>query len=1446
MGAVPASMQLQGMSVVFSRTPAQQTGLDQLTTAQQNPKSPLYHRWLTPKEFAAQFGAADADVATVQTWLESQGFTVSSVAAGRNRISFSGTAGSVARAFGTTLHYYTSASDGSTHFAPLGEVSIPAALAPAVLTVSNLSNYRPHAANIGRTVQLQPQYTSDGQFVYLTPLDVATIYDVNPVYGSGYNGAGQTIAVLGESAVLPEDLSNFQTALGVPVDPQSLNLVPGTGPSEVVPGDELEGDLDLEYSSAMAPGASVAYYYSGSGGDVFSALEYVVDNDLAPVISISYALCEPSADTFYFQYMDETMEQAASQGQTIVVAAGDDGSVSCEEGGVDSSQEFVPAVNYPASSPWVVGMGGTAFPPADVSSDPVNSTYWQSSGGVLVSSALSYIPETVWNDYGQGSSSGGGGVSMFEPLPAWQSGVPGIPGGNFRFVPDISMAASAAYPGYLVCSSDGEFEAPNPCQNGFVGVPYGIEIVGGTSVDAPMFAGMVAVLNQAKGYSGGQGLINPELYSLASNAATYASAFHDITAGGNNCSDIANCGTGPQNTEYMAGVGYDEASGLGSIDFANLMAAWPQSTNGTTASTTTALSISPTNAVYGTAVTFTATVSNGGTGSVAFYDGASFLGTAPVNGAGVATYTNSTIEGGSNSITATYGGATGYAASTSAAAEMNVSAAPTAVVMTASPTSAAYGSTVTFTSTVTSSGVPVEFAAVYYQVVGAGGGFSQTSTDSNGVATATYSLLPSGTSPVIAIVVGTPDYAASTSAPSNITMSEPPTTTVLSASPGSTSFGSSVTLSALVTASGSPVSSGGNVVFANGGTTVGVAPVGADGVAAVTLSNLPVGTNSMIASYSAVAGLQGSSSAPVAVTVVAASTATVLTSSASSVNYGASVTLTAAVTANGAPEAIGSVAFWNGSVVLGTSAPNSSGVASMTVSALGVGSDTMTAGYTGTYDATASMSTPVVVSVAADPSATSIAASNVAPSYGAGVTFTATVSANGVPATSGVVTLLSDGAPVGTGTLNGSGAAAITISTLPVGTDTMTASYGGSATTAASVSGALAVAVSPVTAPTTTVVTASPSDATLGAAVTFSATVTVEGAPAASGGLVTFLNSSGVSIGEGELDGGGTAAVSTSSLPVGANSITASYGGGAGLAGSVSNPVTVTVAPAVTASSTTTVMSASSTTAVYGSSVILSAVVSSGGAPVTDGEVSFENGSTWLGTATLNASGVASVMTSGLAPGTDSIVASYTGATELTSSVSAAITVTVTEATSPTAPVTISVPAPPPVAAGGEVQTAVSLMAGASYSGTMNLSCTLTNAPVGAHYLPACSLNPAKITVAASGTAATTLTVQTTSATSAAMGRRLRWNPWRLGGGSAMAGLLLLVMPTRRKRLFSVLALLLVVIAAGPIGCGARNEPGTTGTTQSTTAGSYTFAVQGTDASNPSTTVSASVTITVD
>jgi subtilase family serine protease len=336
----------------------------------------------------------------------------------------------------------------------------------------------------------------------------------------------------------------------------------------------------------------------------------------------------------------------------------------------------------------------------------------------LIDSAVSYIPEVVWNDSTtHGLSSGGGGVSAFTAQPTWQTNFAGITAGSNRVVPDIALDASPDNAGYLYCTSDtsgwnsGQVAS---CNSGFRdSSTQDLTVAGGTSFAAPIFAGMMAVLNQSQN-SPGQGVINPTLYKLASNATTYASAFHDITSGTNDCAALgATVCTGPGATEYSAGVGYDEASGLGSVDLYQLLKAWPAVATTAAASATTVTAASATVAPSANdAITITVapapgdTVTTTPTGSVDVTVGSTTTSVSLVNG--TATYTFSDATAGQYEITANYSGDSTYASSAgqslvTVAAATGPSSTP-GFALTATNISVVAGSSGTSTVTVTPSG----------------------------------------------------------------------------------------------------------------------------------------------------------------------------------------------------------------------------------------------------------------------------------------------------------------------------------------------------------------------------------------------------------------------------------------------------------------------------------------------------------------------------------------------------------------------------------------------------------------------------------------------------------------------------------------------------------------------------------------------------------------------
>jgi subtilase family serine protease len=664
----------------FKPTAEQKAELDALVQAQQTPGSTWYHKWLTPAEYASRFGLSDSDIAKIESWLEGHGFAIDRVSNSHNSISFSGSAGTVESAFQTEIHYYKV--DGETHFANATQILIPSALAGVVQSVRNLDDFRPKPQVRFQNSQpstVRPNFTStQSDNHYLQPGDVAIIYDIKAAYNAGYTGTGQSLAVVGQSEIEITDIEDFQNAAGLPVKDPTVVLVPGSGTAAFSSGDQAESSLDVEYSGSIAKGATIYFVYVGNNQNysAFDSLQYAVDTRIAPIISMSYGACETELSSSNYTTLESIMEQGDSQGQSIIVASGDNGSTDCY-GSKDltTAQQEALAVDYPASSAYVTGMGGTEFPATDISSS--NTTYWESAGGSdVVTSAKSYIPEQAWNDDSSqyGLASGGGGVSTLTARPNWQTGVPGIPSGTYRLVPDISLDASPSNAGYLYCTSDTSAWSTSQkasCNDGFRdSSTLDLTVAGGTSFDAPIFAGMLAIINQ-KQNSTGQGLINSTLYTLAANSSTYASAFHDITSGGNQCTAGTTYCSSAGESQYPATTGYDEATGLGSVDLYNLLTAWTPGSSSSLEPTTTSLSAATSTPASGANDTITITVSpesssiaSTPTGTLTIVvDGTTETSSLALSN-GSATYTFSSTTSGSHVIEATYSGNSTLASST--------------------------------------------------------------------------------------------------------------------------------------------------------------------------------------------------------------------------------------------------------------------------------------------------------------------------------------------------------------------------------------------------------------------------------------------------------------------------------------------------------------------------------------------------------------------------------------------------------------------------------------------------------------------------------------------------------------------------------------------------------------------------------------------------------------
>ena len=648
LGPLDASVTLPAITLVLRPTPEQQADLDSLLTAQQDLSSPDYHRWLTPEQYADRFGASPDDIAKITAWLEQHRLHVTTVGRARTSIVLTGTAGDVAQALQISFHRYSV--DGRTHFANTAEPSLPVALETAVRAIHGLNDFRMQPRAVMHRA-LDPNYTSGATGNhYLSPDDFGTIYNVKALWNAGYDGTGQKIVVAGQTRVDITDIQKFRARFLLPAADPQLLLVPNTQDPGTVSGDLSEADLDLEWAGATAPHATLIYVYSS---DVMDAVQYAIDQNLAPVLSLSYGLCEPLTLVSDMYSMQSWARQANAEGMTWVNATGDSGGADCLSGSSSSGAGL--AVDSPADIPEVTGIGGTTL-------NEGSGQYWNDTNNANGGSAISYIPETVWNDSTPGNpAAGGGGASTVFLNPSWQTGL-GVPNNRARNVPDIALAASPNNDGYMVYTSD--------CPPGTRACSPGtLAVFGGTSAGTPPFAGIVALLNQYLVSTraqtvAGVGNVNPRLYALA-QAGT--GVFHDVTIG-DNIVDVT-CGARSRNCVpgsygYTAGQGYDQASGLGSVNAFNLVTAW-RAGSSARASASVALQVTATSVVSTGSVTITATVTGTSgatpTGSVTFTSGGQQIGVAALSGSGSSASATITVAAaqlqvGTNNIVAQYSG----------------------------------------------------------------------------------------------------------------------------------------------------------------------------------------------------------------------------------------------------------------------------------------------------------------------------------------------------------------------------------------------------------------------------------------------------------------------------------------------------------------------------------------------------------------------------------------------------------------------------------------------------------------------------------------------------------------------------------------------------------------------------------------------------------------------
>lgn len=928
-GAAPPDLPMNRMLLVLKRSPEQEAALQDLLNQQQINSSANFHKWLTPDQFGQQFGIADSDLQAVTSWLASFGFQSIQVAKGRNLIEFSGTAAQVQTGLHTAIHQYFV--NGEYHWANASDPQIPAALAPVIAGVASLHDFHatPTIVRSGQKVAVtqgpngKPQINlSNGTTTIhaLVPADFDTIYNIN---SSTMTGSGLTIGIVAVSNINVSDVTAFRNLWGLPSNPPTV-ILNGPDPGDT-PGSAGEGEavLDATWAGAIAPQAAIRLVVSedtnATAGNDLSEF-YIIDNNLADVMTESFSSCESQfgAQLSGFALMYSGLaEQAAAQGITYAVSSGDGGPDSCDDPSSTPNPPTAASVNILAATPFNVAVGGTMF-----NEGTNSSTYWSANNNLTTgASALSYIPENAWNEACftlsstcqiVGLWSSGGGASSTFSKPIWQAGVAGIPTANHRYLPDVAMNA-ADHDGYLICI-DGS-------------CPQKFAIASGTSASVQVFGAVMALVDQKVG--GRVGLPNYTLYKLAANQesaltncngsgspalinATDNCIFNDVTVGNTNLP------TNPVETGFTAGVGYDQTTGLGSVNVANLINNWSSIQM---AGTTTALTLNNGTAVHithgtsvpvGIVVAPVAPATGTPTGDVSL-----IANSATDEGADSFTLSSGTVNatfnatnllpGGTYQVHAHYEGDGTFLGSDSTSIPVTVT--PEASKMSlgivvvngascSTPTTVTYGSPYVLTVDV-SQVVPTSTPCAPNEQLPTPTG-TVTVTDSfNGGATlpldgGTFQLnaggyfedqpiqLPAGPHSISASYGGDNSFNASGPVSSMITVTPAPTTAAVSANPTAVSAGTPVTLTATVSTQSNATANASQeptrtVLFLVNGSPLGTAVAVTGGVnqttmfaqatASMTTSTLAAGANVITAQYNGDSNYQASVSQPVTVTV---------------------------------------------------------------------------------------------------------------------------------------------------------------------------------------------------------------------------------------------------------------------------------------------------------------------------------------------------------------------------------------------------------------------------------------------------------------------------------------------------------------------------------------------------------------------------------------------------
>jgi subtilase family serine protease len=569
----------------ISFAPRNPAGLSKLLADLQDPASPRYHRWLSQAEFGSRFGRSPDEVAAVRQWVSARGFRV--VESSDRGITSVASVAQAESAFATALvaspdgSLYTNASDPQipSRFAGIiGSIegldnlrhSVPMAIIPSNSRVTR-SGTGPHRQEALRnsdqrrrdpySAALVPaaiiEY-SNGLGPAFGPADLWTFYDETPLLSAGTDGSsGDCIAVVEDTDYYAGAVSLFNSNFSLPVANLTRVLADGSNPGKN--GDEIEALLDIEWTHAVAPGAAISVYIgnpaAASVDPLVDAMRKAVNDNKCGTISVSYGYCGASS-AFFTKTLDPIFAQAAAQGQSVFISSGDQGAAgivlnasatACVAGTSRNVSEM-------SADPNVIAVGGTEFTPVYDSSN----------------NDIGDVAENAWND---GTGAGGGGASTVFSKPAWQAS--GTPADGKRDVPDIAFGASPISPGFYWGDD-----------HNHTGSAVITCCIGGTSIAAPMWAGLATLIAQDTG--GRLGNMNPRIYTLGALYDASVSGLRDVTAGDNSFNYVSG---------FTAVPGYDQSTGWGTADMAAFAAAYPSSTPTPTPTPTATPTPTPTPAI---------------------------------------------------------------------------------------------------------------------------------------------------------------------------------------------------------------------------------------------------------------------------------------------------------------------------------------------------------------------------------------------------------------------------------------------------------------------------------------------------------------------------------------------------------------------------------------------------------------------------------------------------------------------------------------------------------------------------------------------------------------------------------------------------------------------------------------------------------------------------------